>query len=86
MGSLYHLLKPMVKLSDQFCMSIGVGLDNQDMDLKVFWTERLQVKPLVTLFHCRDRLSANLEGRILSLLGKWVVDLGTSRQDFAFAE
>lgn len=37
-------------------MSIGVGLDNQDMDLKVFWTERLQVKPLLTLFHCRDKL------------------------------
>lgn len=31
-------------------------------------------------------LSADLEGRILSLLGKWVVDLGMSRQDFAFAE
>jgi len=36
-------------------MSIWVGLDKQDMNLKVFWTERLQMKPLLTLVHCRDK-------------------------------
>lgn len=76
-------------------MSIGIDLDKQDMDLKVFWTERLQVKPLLALFHCRDKLErqqshpvpcTDSEGRILSLLEKWVVNLGTPRKDFTFAE
>lgn len=76
-------------------MNTGIGLDKQDMDLKVFRMERLQVKPLLTLLHCRDKLErqqshpmlrAESEGRIQSLLQKWVVDLGTPRQDFTFTE
>lgn len=58
-------------------MSSGVGLDKQDMDLKVFWRDKLQ--------QSHPMLRAESEGRIQSLLGK-SVDVGTPRQDFTFAE